>query len=353
MALRAATIRLFIRLLIRRLITAAMIPVTGFYSGNLYDGTRPQYKCMQRCNFLRLMLRSTACLVLVLGLAAGLGKPAEAQPRQALLPEQSTAKARALLQQVIAALGGRAFLDVRDSDCSGRVAQFGHNDELLGFTPFRDMWLLPDKNRTEYISKGQNTLFAALLGVDDLSITHGGTLITVFNGKQGWMLDKAGLSDQPEDSVKNFVEQVKSGMNNMLRSRMNEDGVEFHYAGSDLLDLKEAEWIEFSDRDRRTLRLAVDKFTHLPLRWAVVKRDPETRERSETVTSYTQYVLSDGIQTPLSISRTQNGRHVSQVFLTSCKYNTNFSPELFTRVSLEQRQSEITKKGYKVSKDNK
>jgi hypothetical protein len=302
---------------------------------------------------VRLMLRSTACFVMVLGLATAFGKPATAQPSQELLPEQSTAKARAMLQQVITALGGRAYLDARDSDCSGRVAQFGHNGELMGFTPFRDMWLLPDKNRTEYIAKGQNTLFAALLGIDDLSISHGGTLITVFNGDQGWMLDKAGVSNEPEDIVKNFVEQVKSGMSNMLRSRMNEDGIEVRYAGSDLLDLKEAEWIEFSDRDRRTLRLAIDKSTHLPLRWAVVTRDPETRERSESVTSYTQYVLNDGIHTPLSISRAQNGRPVSQVYLTSCKYNSNLSPELFGRTSLEQRQSEATKKGYKESKGNK
>jgi len=30
-------------------------------------------------------------------------------------------------------------------------------------------------------------------------------------------------------------------MNNMLRSRMNEDGVEFRYAGTDIVDLKEVE----------------------------------------------------------------------------------------------------------------
>lgn len=304
---------------------------------------------------MRLMFRWAACLVLALGLAAsGTSAPAAlSQQGQDLLPEQSAAKAKAMLQQVIAALGGRAYLEVRDSECSGRAAQIGHNDELLGFTPFRDMWLLPDKNRTEYISKGQNSLFAALLGVDDLSITHGGMLITVFNGDQGWMLDKAGLSIQPDDTIKNFDEQVKSGMNNMLRSRMNEVGVEFHYAGSDLIDLKEAEWIEFSDRDHRAMRLAIDKSTHLPLRWVVTTRDPETRERSETATSYTQYITSDGVKTPLSISRTQNGRQVSQIYLTSCKYNSNFSSELFTRASLEQRQAQVAKKGYKESKDNK
>jgi hypothetical protein len=57
--------------------------------------------------------------------------------------------------------------------------------------------------------------------------------------------------------------------------------------------------------------------------------------------------------TPLSITRSQNDRRVSQTYLTGCKYNSNLSPELFTRAALEQQASEVTKKGYKNSKDKK
>jgi hypothetical protein len=301
---------------------------------------------------VRLILRAFVCLVLLSGLAAANGRPAAAQGGQDLLPEQSAAKAKAILQQVISALGGRAFLNVRDSDCSGRLVQFGHGGELLGNAPFRELWLLPAKNRMEYIAKGQHNIVSYLLGADGLSIMNGGVLITVFDGDQGWMLDKSGVSSQPEDVIKNFAEQVKSGMNNMLRSRMAEDGVEFRYAGTDLVDLKEAEWIEISDRDHRVFRMAVEKSTHLPLRWVVSTRDPETRERTEIVMSYTQFISVDGVQTPLSVSRAQNGRQVSQIFFTGCKYNSNLSPQLFTPASLKQRSSETSKKGYKDGKDN-
>jgi hypothetical protein len=167
------------------------------------------------------------------------------------------------------------------------------------------------------------------------------------------MLDKAGVTEQPEDVTKNFVEQVKSGMNNMLRSRMNEDGVELRYAGTDLADMKEVEWIEFSDRDHRALRLAVERSTHLPLRWVVEKRDPETRVRTQIATSYTQFVSVDGVLTPLSITRSQNDRRVSQTYLTSCKFNSNLSPDLFTRAALQQQASEVAKKGYKDAKNKK
>jgi hypothetical protein len=297
---------------------------------------------------VRLKLRTTICLLFVLGLATAFGKPAAAGPDQELLPEQSGAKAKAVLQQVITALGGRAFLEVRDVDCTGRLAQFGHNNDLTGFTPVHDLWILPDKNRTEFISKGENSLAGYLLGIyGDLSVAHGGILVTVFNGDQGWILDKAGVSDQPEEAVKGFAEQVKSGMYNVLRSRMNEPGVELRYSGTDLVDLKEVEWIDISDRDHREFRLAADKSTHLPLRWVVEKRDPETHERSEIITNYAQFIPIGGVQTPLNVSRIQGGRQVSQVYFAGCKYNANLSQQLFTSASLEQKFGEVGKKNPK------
>lgn len=299
---------------------------------------------------MRLIFRAMACTFLLLCMAWTCGRPAAAQE---MLPEQSAAKARQLLQQVITALGGQAYLNVRDTQCDGRTAQFGTAGTLMGFTLFRDLWLLPDKNRVEYFTKGEHTILGFLIGSDDLLITHGGAMITVFNGKEGWSLDKSGVSEQPEDLVKNFNEQVTSGMNNMLRRRMNEPGVEVQYAGTDLIDLKEAEWIEFTDSEHRVMRLAIDKYTHLPLRWVVATRDPETRATTENITSYTQYMALNGVKSPLSVELSRNDRKMTQTFLTECKYNSELSPQLFTRAALEQRAAEVTKKGYKDSKNTK
>jgi len=299
---------------------------------------------------VRLIFRAMACTFLLLCMAWTCGRPAAAQE---MLPEQSAAKARQLLQQVITALGGQAYLNVRDTQCDGRTAQFGTAGTLMGFTLFRDLWLLPDKNRVEYFTKGEHTILGFLIGSDDLLITHGGALITIFSKEGGWTLDKSGVSDEPEDLVKNFNEQVTSGMNNMLRRRMNEPGVEVQYSGTDLIDLKEAEWIEFTDSEHRVMRLAIDKYTHLPLRWVVATRDPETRVTTENITSYTQYMALNGVKSPLSVEFSRNDRKMTQTFLTECKYNSELSPQLFTRAALEQRASEVAKKGYKDSKSTK
>ncbi len=296
---------------------------------------------------MQLILRAMACLIFVLGLTCASGKPASAGQSQELPPEESAAKGRQVVQKVIAALGGQAYLNVHDTQCDGREAQFGTVGTLMGFTLFRDIWLLPDKNRVEYFTKGEHTILGFLMGADDLLITHGGAMITVFSGNEGWVLDKSGVSNQPDDLIKNFDEQLMTDMNNMLRKRMNEPGVDVEYGGTDLIDLKEAEWIDFTDSDHREMRLGIDKYSHLPLRWVIATRNPETRERSETTTSYTQYLLQDGVKTPLSIELSRNDRKVSQTFLSSCKYNADLTPQLFTRDALEQAAKQAIKKGYK------
>jgi hypothetical protein len=302
---------------------------------------------------VRMILRGVACSIVAIGIAWGGGMAVSARPVQELLPEESAAKAKQVLQQVITALGGQAYLSVRDSECFGKIAQFGTVGDVPDFTGFRDLWLFPDKNRTEYSTQGEHTILGFLMGSDGLMITHGGANVTVFNGLEGWTLDKKGVANQPDEVIQSFNEDLKTSLNYTLRKRLNETGVEARYVGPDIIDLKEAEWIEFSDSEHHALRLGVEQSTHLPLRWVISTRDPETRRTTEVTTSFVQYMNMDGVKTPLSIELYKNEKRVTQTYLSSCKYNTDLSPQLFTRASLELRATEASKKGHKDSKSTK
>lgn len=305
---------------------------------------------------MRGIWQALVCSIVALGFFFGMGMRATASPAQdaqELMPEQSAAKAKELLQQVIAALGGQAYLNVRDSDCTGRVAQFGPVGDFPEFTDFRDLWIYPDKNRREYSIKRDQTVVGFLMGVDGLVFMPGGTTVTVFNGSEGWLLGKKGVELQSDDAIKEFDDGLQTSMDAMLRKRLNEPGVEAHYAGSDIIDLKEAEWVEFSDSEHHDFRLGIEKSTHLPLRWVIATRDPETKRTSDVTTSYVQFMFQDGVRTPLNIEQYHNDVRVTQTYFSSCKYNTDVSPELFTRAALEEQAAQAGKKGHKKSKDKK
>ena len=248
---------------------------------------------------------------------------AHAQAPEAMLPEQSAAKAKELIHKSITALGGPAYLAVRDYTCIGRLATFGSQGDLSGYTRFLDLWLLPDKNRTEY-GKKQNVL-------------------DVVTATEGWTLDRGGVSDLPVSRVEDFQRQLKEDMDILLRNRLKEDGIVFRYGGRDLVDLKQVEWVEVVDRERRTFRIALDASTHLPLRSLVTTRDPNTRERTASLTLYSNYQPIAGVQFPTQVAREVNGRRVYQAFYTDCTLNAGLSPDLFTRASLDLRWGQIKK----------
>jgi len=242
-----------------------------------------------------------------------------AQNPDQLMPAESAAKAKAILQQAIDALGGAAYLNVHNSECSGRYAQFQHSGDIGGYLQIREYREMPDKSRVEYDPKA--------------------LIVNVYAGDKGWSLDRSGVSEAPAADIAEYQEQLKMQMGYVLRNRMNESGLFFRYGGRDVVDLKEADWVEIGD-EGRTLRIAVGRGDHLPIRSLLLQRDPKTGENTERSTFYTSYHLVDGIQTPFRESRYLNGRQVFQVFWESCAYNVDLPADFFTRASLEERFSQ-------------
>jgi hypothetical protein len=269
-----------------------------------------------RLKLSQFFLAVVLCVPLAPGMAA--------QNPDSMMPEASAAKAKQLLQQLIDALGGQKYMSVRGSDCDGKLAQFDHNGELTGYVQFRDYWLYPDKNRTDYTKKG--------------------VIIDLFNGNEAWTMDKSGVSEKAATEITDFQEQIKRDIDILLRLRLKEEGMTFRYGGSGLVDLKQVDWVEIADRDARTFRLAISRETHLLVRGVVVTRDENTRERTEEITFYSTYQPRDGVQTPLQIAREHDGRRIYQAFFNSCKYNPGFPQDMFSKAALVQRYSEVGKK---------
>ncbi len=276
---------------------------------------------------------------MVLAICAGAAVPrGSAQQAETMMPEQSAAKAKQVLNQLISAMGGDAYLQTRETDCTGRLAQFEHNGDLSGYTNFRDYWHLPDKNRTEYEVKGAK---GGLLGVLIGSIPFkGGTIIEMYNGEDGWTMDRGGVSEQSAVNISDFKEQTKRDIDNVLRFRLKEEGMLFRYGGMDLVDMKPVEWVELVDREDRTFRYAVLQNSHLLARSIVITRDETTRERTEEVTSYGNYHMQGQVMAPLQVERKRDGRRQFQAFFDACSFDQHFPLDFFTKASLEKKYSE-------------
>ena len=281
---------------------------------------------------MRVSVRLNIFAIAVLTVAGVCLRPvaAHAQNPDNMMPEEREAKGKQILGQLITALGGPTYLDVKESECDGRLAQFGHAGDLTGYTNFKVYWSFPDKNRTDFAKKG--------------------VIVNIYNGDHGWTLDKGGVSELSTAAVADFQEQTKRDVNNLLRVRLKEPGMVVRYGGQDIVDLKTVDWVELADSEQRDFRLAVDRTTHQLVRTITTLADDTSPDRSVETRIFTNYQLMDGVQTPLQITLDRNGRRINQVFFASCKYNVGFGPDFFTRAALEKRSSEL---GVKVPKDKK
>ena len=298
-----------------------------------------------------MRLKSAKLIVgLFLGLMAFVPR-LSAQNADTMMPEESTAKAKQLLKDLVNAFGGAGYTDVRESQCHGRRALFGHNGELTGYIDFTDFRRYPDKDRTEFLSKGRNTILQSLIGLDGLDFAHGGIFIAVYNGDHGWTYDKSGINEMPASSVSEFQEQVKRNIDNLIRARIKEPGMLIRYAGTDTVDLKQVDWVEITDPDQRTFRLALDHSTHLLIRSVIITIDEEFHQLDQDVIKYSNYQLKDSVWTPLQIVREHNGKRTAQIFFDSCAFNPGFPNALFTRDSLNKSGGEAAIKKAKSDKN--
>jgi hypothetical protein len=263
-----------------------------------------------------------ALALLVISLAEPVS--ASAQVDELLMPEESAAKAKQLLNQAIEAMGGAAYLNVHDVTCSGRVGTFDHAGQLTGFGQFIDYTIPPFKERQENLPKRN--------------------IIEVFNGDKGWELDRGGVSDAPAPDLADFQATVKKDLDNILRHRIHEPDMTFRYGGTDVIDGWQAEWVELIDGENQTIRIAFQTSTHLPVRKVSDNNDPKMHLRMKEIEYYSNFLPVNGVQTAYQLTRERNGIKVFQAFFDKCEYNTNLSDSLFTKESLEQRWSQVGKK---------
>jgi len=272
-----------------------------------------------------------SCLVLMsAAYIASNGAIAAVRPEQnpdTMLPEQRVAKARQILSQLTEALGGPAYLEVRERECDGRRAQFGHAGELMGFIDFKDYWRYPDKHRIDYSKKGN--------------------VIDAFDGNQGWTMDRAGVSEEPAQAVSDFAAAVKYNVDNVLRSGLKDQSLNLYYAGQGIVDMRPVDWVEISD-GQRTLRLGIDRTSHLLLHSVINSVDENTQERTEETTIYTNYQRIGGVMIALQVSRERNGQRYYQAFYDICTFDPHLPEDMFTKTALEKRYAQV---GNKKDKD--
>ncbi len=273
----------------------------------------------------RALIPVLLALLLAAVTATAQEQTAEATPAPAL------DKAKQIIDRALEALGGDAFLNVRDIDRRGRLYDFDRGRLASPGTRFHDYVKFPGKEWLEIGKKGN--------------------IVYLNNGEEGWELDRQGISEMPPEAIENFHENNKRDFEYLLRFRLREERIQYYYLGREFVDNRRAHIIEMVDDDGESYKLYVDARTYLPMQLHYSRLDVLTGERIPVVEFYGKYVRVQGVHTPMQVSRTRAGLRSFEAFFIEVHYNTDIADHFFSRANLEQRWQKFAKK--KKKKKNK
>jgi hypothetical protein len=213
-------------------------------------------------------------------------------------------KSSTVVNDMITALGGKAFLEVREIQSSGKI--FGFKNDLMSASDvFVDYVKFPDKRRTEY---GTYRIKPA----------------EIINGDTGWNIDLPKIEAKPPAEAKSLQAGFKTGFQYVARFILNRPGLVMQYVGTEMISYRSNDIIEFRDSGN-LLRLFVDQQSHLPTKLEV-RRQGETFMREEQFANWHDF---QGIKTALFIIRLKDGEREREIRYENVSYNPGMADSLF------------------------
>jgi hypothetical protein len=250
-----------------------------------------------------------AAVALLLGVASGARLRAGQNPAQ--IPSRIDPKAQQVLDRVIHALGGPAFLNVKRLTTRGHIYSI-HDEATTALAPFESAVEYPDKRRFSY---GKNP-----------------PVILINNGDQAWELDRYGQTSQMPEQVRRWQISNRYSLENLLRLRIHEPGMLIQPGGVDFVDNVATQALEMVDAQGTQVKLDLNRQTLLPVRVTYRVRDPKTGDWTDFADLYSDYKSVQGIMTPMHIARFLDDERVSEVFRSSARYDDEYPPTYFQPV---------------------
>jgi len=218
-------------------------------------------------------------------------------------------KAATVINEMFAALGGKSFLEVREIQGTGKFFTFKRG-QMSGTQAFLDYIKFPDKERQEF---GSYRIKPAIIN----------------NGDSGWNVDDRKIETQSAAEVKEFQTSFRAGFQYLTRFVLNRPGLVLQLVGSELIDFKRNDVVEFRDSGN-FFRLYVDQQSHLPTRMEV-RRAGETFIRAE---EFANWHVFQGIKTALYTIHFKDGEKTFEVRFDNVSYNPGLADSLFAPPTL-------------------
>ncbi|MGO9433594.1 MAG: hypothetical protein ACLPH3_08390 [Terracidiphilus sp.] len=214
---------------------------------------------------------------------------------------QNAQKARAALNAMIKALGGQAWLDIKNEMQQGHVAAFFHSQPDLGTTELWQFHTWPDKDRVE--------------------VTKHRDVVEFYIGREGWEVTYRGKKPMQKDLLEDYLRRRDHSIETAVKVWLKDPNTILVYEGQTMAERHMAEQVTLISAQNESITIQMDEQTHLPLRRTFQWRDPIYKDKNTDAEEYDDYHTIEGFPTPFSITRLKNDEIVRQYYVSKVEYN--------------------------------
>ena len=274
--------------------------------------------------------------VLPLLLATALAQTAPSSPTAKSSEDESTTKARALVNKAIEALGGPTYTGYSTRTEQGRSYTLYHGRPHDGGVLYRRFFRYGDKDRVEIPLESYGSWINIVgtqnpfpIDLPDPKSNKKTDVAIIHNGEKGYEITFKGTELEEPKLTADYVRRRQRSLDKVLREWIREPGTALFYEGQALADNKLTDQITVTNSKNESITLFLDATTHLPIKKSYSWRDVSDKYRNVEEEVYDNYKPVQGILTPYSLTRFYNGDMAYQRFLSKITYNDNLADSLF------------------------
>ena len=223
--------------------------------------------------------------------------------------QQNSNKARAIIEQGIEALGGQAYLTIRDREQQGRTYGFHHGAASGGGAQFWSFSEFPDKERVEFTKERD--------------------IAQVFVGDRGYEITYKGPHPLEQKDLEDYLRRRRFSLERVLRIWVNDPGVVMLFEGNAIAAQHPALQVTLVNAQNESVTLYFDVDSHLPIKKSFEWRDPVDKQKNLEEEIYENYRAVSGIMAPYNVTRYFNGDMSNQRFMNTVTINQGLDPAMF------------------------
>jgi hypothetical protein len=244
----------------------------------------------------------------------------------------SAERGQVLLDQMVAALGGDAWLHRSTMQSEGRTSSFFHGEPNPYTTDYHELHRFEAPGAPDAVRVGFLTERGMIMPGKKIDI------VQIWTGGKGYEVTFKGQTELPKEQVEDYYRRRAHSIEEVVHSWIHAPGVMIVAEGTNMVDRHIADKVTILTANNDAVVLELDSTTHLPLRRTFQWRNPQFNDFDEEQETYDDYHTIQGLPTPLTITRYHDGDMTSQRYLSKVVYNIPADPSLFDPASLLKKK---------------